>query len=64
MEFMDVFLLMPDTNLWHNEILLQMVNHEHIRQKCLIFRAMCFTICDPQKALFLLNFFQKTFLKI
>ena len=37
-----------------------MVIHENLRQKCLIFRAMCFAIYDLQKALFLRNVFDKT----
>ena len=64
MEFMDVFLLMPDTNFWHNEMLSPMGIHENLHQKCLIFRAMCFTIYGSQKALFLRNLFHKTLPKI
>ena len=41
-----------------------MIIHENLRQKCLIFLAMCFTIYGPQKALFLRNFFLKTHSKI
>ena len=57
---MDVFLLMPDTNFWHK----QMVIHENLRQNCMIFRAVCFTIYGPQKALFLRYVFHKTLPKI
>ena len=51
---------MPNTNLWHNEMLYTIVIHENPRQTCLIFCVMCFTIYGPQKALFLRNLFHKT----
>ena len=51
---------MPDTHFWHKEMLYKVVIHENLRQKCLIFRVMFFTIYGPQKALFLRNFFHKT----
>ena len=57
---MDVFLSMPDTNFWHNEMLWQMVIHTNLCKKGLIFRAMCCTIYGPQNALFLRNLFHKT----
>ena len=57
---MEVFLLLPDTNFWINEMLQQMVIHENLHQKCLVFRDMCFTIYVLQKALFLRNSFHKT----
>ena len=41
-----------------------MVIHENLRQNCMIFRAVCFTIYGPQKALFLRNVFHKTLPKI
>ena len=44
-----------------------MIIHENLRQKCLIIRAMCFTIYGPQKALFFRNFLHITpsnFLKL
>ena len=72
MEFMEVFLPMPNTNFWYNEMLCKIVIHENLRQKFLIFRVMCFTIYGPKNreahdtkyqkflALFLRNFFHKT----
>ena len=60
MEFMEVFLPMPNTNFRYNEMLCKIVIHENFRQICLIFRVNVLHDLWPQKTLFLRNFFHKT----
>ena len=47
---------MPNTNYWYNEMFYKIVIHENLRQKCLIFRVMCFTMYGPKRRLVFAKF--------